>query len=623
MTASGAEVSVIIPAYNAAAHIGEALSSVFTQTFTNFEVIVVDDGSTDGTSAVVEAWGERVTLIRQENAGPGKARNVGLAATRAPLVAFLDADDVWLPGKLAAQVAYFRTYPETGLLHTAIVTSGDERARAPRLADPQAPMAPPRGMFCEIFHTDLDVNTLTVMIRRDVLREAGTFDERREIHVEDWDLWLRIAARYPVGYLPQVTAIRRPGGIMSREIAKTFNGQAAVVRKLLPLCREACPMSGREERRCLRRRWYRLYWEFGYAMLRAGDRPGARRAFVRAITHNPFAPGGYVRLATTFLRQRALTAARSARRRLPRSRPRGDRSHRPAADGASPRPRTAYNRVRGGVVSRLHDLDDAVYRARSGERRRILFDAASPMSFAIFRPVYERLAAESEPRLLVHGHRVRLGSRAGVRSVRHHPAHRSLRQGGVDEGGCLRQHRLLGHDLGAAQDAADPPVPRGCGKIRPRRARRSRAGGGHLRPPHVPQRGPPPSLRRRGPAGRRERGRLARRVPEARLPGQRLARPREHPARARSRPRANDRDLRTDLVSLLVVEPVRRSPDPAARRLRLQRHRQAPRSLVRPRAAGLGRRELGGAAGRVPRERRRSRRHRRGCDARTWPPPTR
>src|SRR5436190_1570422 len=101
------QVSVIVPAFNAGRTISAALASVFAQTYRDFEVIVVDDGSTDDTAARIAEWGDRVLYVRQPNGGPARARNTGIGRSRGRLVAFLDADDVWLPEKLERQVAYF------------------------------------------------------------------------------------------------------------------------------------------------------------------------------------------------------------------------------------------------------------------------------------------------------------------------------------------------------------------------------------------------------------------------------------------------------------------------------------------------------------------------------------
>src|SRR5262245_12147356 len=236
------EISVVIPAYNAGQTIDAALRSIFAQTYRDFEVIVIDDGSIDDTRDRVAAWGAGVIYQWQPNAGPARARNRGIAAARGRLIAFLDADDAWLPRKLERQVAYFSQYPTTGLLHTATIVSRSPLTTILNTAD-AAPIDrigdPPSMRFDTIFH-DRDINTLTAMVPRDVLAEVGGFDERREIHVEDWDLWLRIAARYPIGYLPLPLAIRRPGGVMSRSFERTFRGQELVIDKIAPECAAAC-----------------------------------------------------------------------------------------------------------------------------------------------------------------------------------------------------------------------------------------------------------------------------------------------------------------------------------------------------------------------------------------------
>ena len=227
------EVSVVIPVFNAAALVARAVRSVFSQTFLDFEVIVVDDGSEDQIElrAALEPWAARITCIRQSNGGPASARNTGMAHATGRLMAFLDADDEWRPEKLARQVAYFAQYPETGLLHTAI--SGDVRP-------PVILAGRPRARFCELFHSDFFINTLTVMVPRQVITDVGGFDERREIHIEDYDLWLRIAARYPIGYIPEPLAYHRPGGLMSSQMERTYAGQALVMEKNEALCIAAC-----------------------------------------------------------------------------------------------------------------------------------------------------------------------------------------------------------------------------------------------------------------------------------------------------------------------------------------------------------------------------------------------
>jgi hypothetical protein len=386
-------VSVVIPVFNAAPLIGAALRSVFAQTFSDFEVIVVDDGSEDHeqlTAALAEFSG-RLQYVRQSNGGPAKARNAGIARASGELVAFLDADDEWLPEKLARQVDYFREYPETGLLHTAVV-GGTRRGH---LVD-----GPPSRAFCELYHTDFFIDTLTVMMPRRVLIDAGGFDERREIHVEDWDLWLRVAAQHPLGYISTPLAYHRRGGLMSRQVDRTYAAQMLVMEKNQALCERACASHRAAPRRCERARLHVLHRDWGHDKLETGDRRGARAQLVRALASAPLDTWALRLYLLSFVSDRWRARARQLLRPAQPSALSGAFAPRLSlarSSRAVPMVHdTAYRRLRRGAISRMHDLEDAL--ARSTHRpKRVLFEAASPMSFTIFKPIYDRL--ERDPRV--------------------------------------------------------------------------------------------------------------------------------------------------------------------------------------------------------------------------------
>jgi glycosyltransferase involved in cell wall biosynthesis len=378
-------VSVVIPVFNSAPLIGSALRSVFSQTFTDFEVVVVDDGSEDHRelNAALSEWAGRIHCIRQANGGPARARNTGIAQARGQFIAFLDADDEWLPEKLAVQVEYFRRHPETGLLHTGVVDG---------LPAGGAVAGPPRHAFCDLFHTAFFINTLTVMIPRRVLEEVGGFDERREVHIEDWDLWLRIAARHPIGYIPSPLAYHRPGGLMSRQVERTYAAQALVIDKNKALCAQACAAHRAAPERCERTRRHVLHRDWGYDRLVAGDRAGAREQLARALRFCPSDVRTAVLYVSTFVSSRWRGRVRSVvawRPGTPQKRIGGNAPVSLVHD-------TIYRRSRRRLIARLHDLDDVLSSAGRA-RKRILFDAASPISFAMFRPIYDRL--RKDPRL--------------------------------------------------------------------------------------------------------------------------------------------------------------------------------------------------------------------------------
>jgi glycosyltransferase involved in cell wall biosynthesis len=391
------EVSVVIPAFNASRTISAALESVFAQTYKNFEVIVVDDGSTDDTARRVAEFGSRVEYVRQANGGPARARNVAIRRARGRLVAFLDADDVWMPRKLQRQTAYFERFPETGLLHGRTLVS-DTPTLTMRTTGDDVPLdgagAAPRHLFGGLFHGREDVNTLTVMVPRDVLTATGGFDERRELHVEDWDLWLRIAARFPIGYLPWPLAVHRPGGWMSRAIEKTFRGQQLAIERAASLCGTACELHPGDAVTCLRERQRYLYYQLGYERFWSGRLGAAADAYREALRLQPrwtrvWCCYAAARLGAPILDRWKVghIAVRAIAGR------RGVVTH--AADENLFHD-TTYRRARKKIVTSVHAMDDLAARlTRSGAR--VLFEAASPMSLAVFRPVLERM--QRDPRI--------------------------------------------------------------------------------------------------------------------------------------------------------------------------------------------------------------------------------
>lgn len=390
-------VSVVIPVYNSAHLIGRALESVFAQTFADFEVIVVDDGSDDHEelSAVLARWGDRVRSVRQANGGPARARNTAIALATGDLIAFLDADDEWLPVKLERQVGYLDRYPETGLLHTGLIGG----------AQTTGTTAPPRQAFCELFHTGFFINTLTVMVPRRVIEATGGFDERREVHIEDWDLWLRIAADHPLGYIPEPLAYHRPGGGMSRQVERTYAAQALVIEKNKALCGRACAQHRQAPDACERRRLHVLHHDWGYDRLQAGNQPGAREQLAKALALKPWDLHSAGLYLSTYVPDSWRDSARGARRRIVRrpQAPGPDSPTERAGGGMSMMHDTVYRRARRRAISQLHGLDDAL--ARVGRsNRRLLFEAVSPMSFAVFQPVYERLRADPRVELWFTAH---------------------------------------------------------------------------------------------------------------------------------------------------------------------------------------------------------------------------
>lgn len=193
-----ATVSVIIPTYNRASMLLEALESIFEQTYPVHEIIVVDDGSTDNTREVVENYRDRVSYIYQQNAGPASARNRGLSQATGDYITFLDSDDLYLPRKIEKQVQYLAEHPSVAMVYSSFkwVTLNGEHIQT-------IPAKLTGRVHHEMIWSKQLIATPSVMFRREILPTIGLFDVTLRI-LEDQDYWLRIAANYEIGAIEDV-----------------------------------------------------------------------------------------------------------------------------------------------------------------------------------------------------------------------------------------------------------------------------------------------------------------------------------------------------------------------------------------------------------------------------------
>jgi glycosyltransferase involved in cell wall biosynthesis len=239
----GPLVSVIIPAWNAEKFIGETLESVFAQTWPHVEVIVVDDGSTDGTADVVHGLLKAkanssipLKLIRQKNKGPSGARNEGLRAAKGDFVAFLDADDLWFPETLEKLVGFAGNHPDLPLIFGDAGSFDCDGIRFESFFEKHGrPPTNERGVVVNALEKILEGNfilTGALLIRRECLSNVGLFEEEIS-YGEDAELWVRIVLSHSIGCIDHRLMMRRiHESNLSQSQAKFYDTKILILKKL-------------------------------------------------------------------------------------------------------------------------------------------------------------------------------------------------------------------------------------------------------------------------------------------------------------------------------------------------------------------------------------------------------
>ena len=277
--------SLIIPTFNHARFVGAAIDSALAQTVSAFEVIVVDDGSTDETPAVLARYAGRVRVLRQENRGLSAARNAGLAAAHGTFVSFLDADDVMAPTKLTAQLEVLERSHAIGWTYCDVLMETAATGATARASERfgYASRALDGWLFPELIHGNF-IPAIAPLVRRTALEVAGGFDERLTA-LEDWDMWLRLSLIAEARYTPAVlvTYRIRPGG-MSEDRARMDRNRFLVLDKINRTRPVALESLGNVGRRIIAdtHNW------LGKEAYASGDWREARRRFAASVVTVPW-----------------------------------------------------------------------------------------------------------------------------------------------------------------------------------------------------------------------------------------------------------------------------------------------------------------------------------------------
>jgi len=200
------KVSIVVPLYDSGTHIAETMATILAQTYQNYEIIIVDDGSVDDSLTILKSENDRIFLISKSNGGPASARNIAIKVSSGPFIAFLDSDDLWVANKLEEQVACLQQSKSIGLVYSeALMFSQFNAVKSIKckIGYTQSPA------MCNLLFGDFIPNS-SVIIRRSCIEKIGLLDEDKAlIAVEDYDYWLRIAKHYAISAISKPLAYYR------------------------------------------------------------------------------------------------------------------------------------------------------------------------------------------------------------------------------------------------------------------------------------------------------------------------------------------------------------------------------------------------------------------------------
>jgi len=313
------EVSITMPVLNGERYIGEAIDRILAQTYPNYQLVVVDDGSSDGTAAIVKSYADKLELVyvrHEKPLGIAPSMNDGVRHSTGDLIAFLDHDDAWLPNFLETQVSYLEQHPDTGMVHSDFQTTDtDGNILESSVALCRGRKRPTGNIFRELFLDSFIVGN-SVLIRRECFTRLGLFDE--SLKWGDYHMWLRIARHYKVAYVDQVlTSYRQHFSQSTRSVAVSRPDEESVAMKAIDKLLAQYPEL-REELggKLINHRRASLYFDLAYAWYVKGEFGHARVCAQRALALWPTNPTFLLFWAGTLLRPAQMETARLLWRRF-------------------------------------------------------------------------------------------------------------------------------------------------------------------------------------------------------------------------------------------------------------------------------------------------------------------
>jgi glycosyltransferase involved in cell wall biosynthesis len=298
------KVSVVIPAYNSADYTIETVDSVLQQTHSDVEVIVVDDGSTDGTREALKRYGDAIQYVYKENGGACSARNLGIGMATGDYIACLDCDDLWVSEKLEYSVQVLDNQRELGLVYTACYLL-DADGEIVELVKSRANLA---NAYRELLNKNFIIAP-TVVMRRSCLESVGLFDESIFIPA-DWDLWLRFAQRFPIGYIDRpLSKYRQASNYSLQNLDQFFEESMYVLDKNL---KNNADFSAREKNKI----YNHFLLTYSNVHRQIGNLSEARQILMTTIKRDRCEWQAYLLYLISFLGQNATSITRRIVNRL-------------------------------------------------------------------------------------------------------------------------------------------------------------------------------------------------------------------------------------------------------------------------------------------------------------------
>ncbi len=289
------KISVVIPVYNRGNFVRESIDSVLTQTFQDFEVIAIDDGSTDHSLSVLQSYGSKIKVLTQVNQGQGIARNFGIEHARGDFIAFLDSDDLWEPSKLKRQIDSLDASNSAWIYSDAYIFENSPENVIRLISDQSSQFS---GDIAQQLLLKDFIVTSSVMVQGEVFQTTGLFTAAPK--AEDWDLWLRIASRYSIEHIPECLV----GYRLHPSMISTAQSPLDALHYHIQAINHAVAFAPEIYQPVYKKSLALQYIRAGNALAAIGELMHARAMYQKSLTYQPLNFSALFRWTATFLGKR-------------------------------------------------------------------------------------------------------------------------------------------------------------------------------------------------------------------------------------------------------------------------------------------------------------------------------